>query len=376
MIKRLCWRLLARNLVATPIALLLCAFGVSIHAASPRVGEVFVSLAVVGLFGILKFFALDARLGAPPGARHVVDGVRLHLLADGEARDRHTVIWMGGGHGEGLVMFHLHRAIVAETRSILFDRAGAGWSELGRLPLTIHGEVEQLKALLDAAGECGPYVLAGHSFGGLFCANFAHRYPQLVAGLVLMDPTPPANVTFAGRLSFADLIRKAPWRSLALQFGLKGLGDPEISDTNSPFHACLLEWADTINRNSLQPKSVIAEAAAFDGAMAHPFDMVIGAQALGDLPLALLLANPGAESDAETRTQVRTMLKLNPQQEQNFWAAMDESMEHQSMLSRNSVKVLAPPGSSHMFPYEHPEFVLDAVRTMIRTKTPGDAATD
>lgn len=373
--RRLWWHLLASNRVATPIVAALGVLGGVTHAAWPWFGVACLTVAAVALLGVLKFFWFDARLGLPPGAWHSVRGQRMHMLAEGETRGRHPVIWVGGGHGEGLVMFHLHRAMAGETRSILFDRAGAGWSDFGPLPLTIQAEVEQLKLLLDAAGESGPYVIAGHSFGGLFSVNFAHRYPELVAALVLMDPTPPANVTFAGRLSFGTLVRKAPWRALALQFGLKSAGDPEISDADSPFHACLHEWADVINRNSLQPKSVLSEAAAFDAAMANPFDMVIGSGALGDTPLSLLLANPSAESDAEMRSQVRSMLALNPKQEENFWAAMDESMEHQLALSRDSVKTLAPPGSSHMFPYEHPQFVLDAVRRAINKKPAGGAAT-
>ena len=161
-----------------------------------------ITVAAVFLIGIVKFFIFDARLGNPPGKRFSVNGTQMHLWAEGEARHQHPVIWVGGGHGEGLVMHHLHGALKGETRSILFDRAGAGWSELGPLPITIDGEVEQLKLLLEAAGEKGPFVFAGHSFGGLFSANFAQRYPELVAGLVLMDPTPPANVTCAGAVEF------------------------------------------------------------------------------------------------------------------------------------------------------------------------------
>ena len=172
------------------------------------------------------------------------------------------------------------------------------------------------------------------------------------------------------------MIRKAPWRAFALQLGLQRLGDPEITDHDSPFYKCVSDWADIINRNSLQPKSVIAEAAAFEGALKQPFDMVIGAGSLGDIPLHVLLANPSPEADQQMRDQLRTVLDVNAVQEKNFWAAMDESMEHQLLLSRNSVKTLAPPGSSHMFPYEYPEFVVDAVRQMIRTKAPDAAATD
>jgi carboxypeptidase C (cathepsin A) len=96
--------------------------------------------------------------------------------------------------------------------------------------------------------------------------------------------------------------------------------------------------------------------------------MVIGAGSLGDMPLHVLLANPSPAANQQTHDQIREMLHLDATQEQNFWAATHESNEHQLQSSRNSAKTLARPGSSHMFPYEHPEFVLDAVRRMIRTK--------
>ena len=363
-IGRAWYRLLGTNLAGAAVALLLLIAGFCVIETSALAGWTLWILAATCAAGAAKFLLIDRQRGEGPGRRIVVDGVAMHILAEGRADDAHPILWIGGGHGEGLVMAHLHRAAATRTRSVVFDRAGAGWSELGTLPLTIKRETAQLARLLEVAGERGPFVLAGHSFGGLFALNFASRYPGLVAGIVAMDPTPPANVTWAGRLSFGRLLRLAPWRALALQLGLRRAGDPEIDDTTSAFHRCVADWAQAINRNSLRPKSVIAEAMAFRSALDEPFDMVNGEGALGDIPLVLLLANPHPADDAKMRGQVKTMLALDAVQEANFWSAMDESMAHLQRLSRRSRTTLAPPGTSHMFPYEHPEFVLQEVLSM------------
>ena len=375
--KRWLYRQLALNRAGLSIVVALCAIAAGVGRWNGTFGVAIAVVAAALAVGALKFFAFDAQRAQPPGRLWNVDGVRLHLFAEGRADRLRPVIWIAGGHGEGLVMAHLHRAIRDETRSILFDRAGAGWSGFGRLPLTIGDELRHLRALLEAASEPGPFVLAGHSFGGLFALNFAHRYPALVAGVVAMDPTSPANITVAGPLSFHRLTRTAPWRALALQLGWRGASEVEIEDPHGIYRRCLEEWAETINRNSLQPRSVIAESAAFEGAMAVPYDVVSAPHALGDMPLTMLLANPLPAEQQEMHGKVRELMGFDDVQEANFWAAIDASSEGQLQLSRRARRVLAPEGSSHMFPYEHPDFVLDEVRRMIsRSAAVESAATD
>ena len=371
-------RWIATNRAGLLLSVLTLTIGMLLVRQWPLAGWCVIAAAAVLGLGVIKFFLFDAQRDPPPGRRFLVDDVELHLFAEGKSDSSYPVIWIGGGHGEGLVMAHLHQAVRSQTRSILFDRAGAGWSAPAGPPLTIAREVAHLKGLLDAAGEAGPFVLAGHSFGGLFALNFAQRHPQMVAGLVVMDPTPPANVTWVGRLSFGQIVRRAPWRALALQFGIVRAGDPEIDDPSSAFHRCLAQWAGTINKNSLQPKSVMAEAGAFRAAMDQPFDMVNGEGALGSIPLVMLLANPSAADDAAVHEQVRSMLGLDAQQDSNFWSAMDESMDRQSRLSSVSRVERAPAGASHMFPYEYPQFVVDEVLAMARriTTTVDTAARD
>ncbi|MYK69791.1 MAG: hypothetical protein F4020_09880, partial [Gammaproteobacteria bacterium] len=86
------------------------------------------------LWGGITSFIDISRLAfdhPPPGTLVDVGGYHMHVLVEGDAGDGPTVIWIPGGHGQGLALYHLHAAIRDETRSILFDRPGTGWSDPG-----------------------------------------------------------------------------------------------------------------------------------------------------------------------------------------------------------------------------------------------------
>ena len=331
----------------------------------------FLSLPLYGLAGLMLigvFVSGIQGLGRPqaPGELHRINGVDVHILAQGDSKGNYPIIWVAGGHGEGLIMNHLHEALRTENRSILFDRTGSGWTGAARAPVTISGEVKQLKLLLERAGEQGPFVLAGHSFGGLFSANFAHHYPDLVAGVVLLDSTPPWNVAFAGPLSFNGILRKAWLGALCVHFGLKTLVEAEVDDLNSAMARELKDIVPVLNWHSVQPKSLLAEASVFASCMHNCFDLVVGKGALGEIPLVLMSANRTEAEDEELRMELRNMLELSELQTENLMQGLRDSEGQQVALSSAGRQVLMPEGSTHMFPYEYPERVLDEVRRMMR----------
>ena len=86
-----------------------------------------------------------------------------------------------------------------DTRVCVYDRAGRGWSEPADTPQDGAQIAADLHTLLHRAHVPGPYVLAGHSFGGLYVLTFAARYPDEVAGMVLVDSTAPAGGGTADR---------------------------------------------------------------------------------------------------------------------------------------------------------------------------------
>jgi len=97
---------------------------------------------------------------------------------------------MDAGLGDSLEVWGDLRPLVEEyARVCVYDRAGLGRSDPGPMPRTSAVIVEALRRLLARSGEPGPFVLVGHSFGGLNVRLFASYHPAEVAGLVLVDAT-------------------------------------------------------------------------------------------------------------------------------------------------------------------------------------------
>jgi len=127
----------------------------------------------------------DRRWLPPPGTMVDMGGYRLHLCPDGTGT---SAVVLDAGLGCGVLDWSLVQPEVARiTRVCSSDRAGLGWSEAGPAGHTLGENVETLRALLTKAGIPPPYVLVGHSFGGLDMQLYAARYPREVSGMVLVD---------------------------------------------------------------------------------------------------------------------------------------------------------------------------------------------
>jgi len=120
-----------------------------------------------------------------------VGGFRLHLHALGEGRP--AVVFDAALGASSISWTLVQGPVSAFARAIVYDRAGFGWSEAGPLPRTAGRVADELHELLARAGEPPPYLLVGHSFGGLVMRIFARRYRRDVAGLVLVDPAHPED---------------------------------------------------------------------------------------------------------------------------------------------------------------------------------------
>jgi pimeloyl-ACP methyl ester carboxylesterase len=121
-----------------------------------------------------------------------IGGYRLHISCAGTSSP--TVV-IDSGVGDWSTSWVGVQAEVAKTtRVCVYDRAGYGWSEAGPQPRTSAQFVYELHALLQSANINGPYVVVGHSLGGLTAQLFAHDYPEDVAGVVLVDSLNPGNV--------------------------------------------------------------------------------------------------------------------------------------------------------------------------------------
>lgn len=101
--------------------------------------------------------------------------------------------------------------IASFARVLAYDRAGVGASQAATGPRDAAHIAEELKTLLETAGEPPPYVLVGHSLGGIYARVFAGRFPQLVTSLLLIDPTPlDLQLGWFARLSASLMIETLP----------------------------------------------------------------------------------------------------------------------------------------------------------------------
>lgn len=122
---------------------------------------------------------------SPPGKMVDVGGFRLHALVHGKGSP--SVIFEPAMGGYAQQYARIFSSVSAITQVMAYDRAGQGWSDVSpnpRTPAILAGELNALIARLDLHP---PYILVGHSFGGLLTRIYAGLYPKEVAGLVLVD---------------------------------------------------------------------------------------------------------------------------------------------------------------------------------------------
>jgi pimeloyl-ACP methyl ester carboxylesterase len=137
----------------------------------------------------------------PPGQMVDIGGRRLHLqICERGARtpacrvetlldtSSPTVILEAGLAATSLSWATVQPLIAEFARVASYDRAGLGWSDNAVAPATALNAAQDLNALLSHAELPGPYILVGHSLGGLIVRIFQQQYPEQVAGLVLVDP--------------------------------------------------------------------------------------------------------------------------------------------------------------------------------------------
>jgi len=187
------------------------------------------------IFAILTLSALGAtyenvqevrdRTQYPPPGRLVdIGGRRLHLNCVGSGSP--TVVLFPGAGDLSSVMTWIASSVSRSTRVCAWDRAGRGWSDDADGPQDGVALSRDLHVLLERAQERGPFVLAGHSFGGLAALNYAVRYPDEVAGMVLLDGTSTEMFT---RLRSYPMVYESYRRVSALFPSLARLGVGRIA---------------------------------------------------------------------------------------------------------------------------------------------------
>lgn len=244
----------------------------------------------------------DRRRFPPPGRLVDVDGRRVHLLVQGEDRAGPTVIL-----DAGMVSFSSNWAWVqpevAEiTRVVAVDRAGLGWSDPGPRPRDAGSSARELHEALRCAGIGGPYLLVGHSYGGLTSLAFAALFRDQVAGVVLVDGSHPdqwaefgmsSRVVGFGTAASSVLARFGVFRLFRGEYVRLSAGLPPQQ------RAELMAFAST-------PQALATAGAAGLAWDAVSRPLIQEAGELGDLPLVVLsVTDQPRQGAALTRLQGR-----------------------------------------------------------------------
>jgi len=242
--------------------------------------------------------------------------------------------------------------VASFTRVCAYDRAGCGLSDPGPKPRTSGQIADELHILLHNAGIDGPYVLVGHSSGGMNMRVYAGRYPDEVAGLVLVDAAPEGQRhRWPHRSIQARLIDWTRWQSMRLypvwaRLGIMRLrqrpnGDGGISQDLQPL-------ARSVGLRSRAYDWIITEAPA----LKQSEEQVRAAGPLGVLPLMVISAHLSGAPSGVTLDEARHI-------------CMDMQVEL-TRLSTNSTHTIAEE-SGHMIPLDQPHEVIDAIRRIVDT---------
>jgi pimeloyl-ACP methyl ester carboxylesterase len=289
--------------------------------------------------------ARDRRENPPPGRLVDVGGYRLHIMTAGHGSPAVVVIpALGSGGSEWL---GVQQAIARETAGCVYDRAGLGWSDSPlrrRSAATMAGE---LHGLLQGVGCSPPYVLVGHSLGGLVARFFIQRYRGEVAGLALIDSSHPGQ---RGRLPKTEM-RDYPggklleaglaWaRPLGLRRMARDLGLRQAADRD----AAHSDW-------SCHRRADIAELFAFDAICRE----VTGG--LGDLPLAVVTS-----SELDPNRPPASRAQRARSRFYRVWATLQDEL---STLSTDSTHVVAE-HAGHYVHLDDPELVTKAIIDLVR----------
>jgi pimeloyl-ACP methyl ester carboxylesterase len=306
----------------------------------------------------------------PPGKLIDVGGYRLHLNCTGKGEP--TVVLIPGGGDFSFDWSLVQPDASRFARVCSYDFAGSAWSDPGPTPRTMRQDAYELHNLLTAAHVNGPYVLVGHSLGGLVTRVYAAAYPAEVAGIVLIDSTHEDTTLFmqgkpVRMREIARAVTVPPDQTMKtsppkpatqkeideFQAELKKSGPPKIGPPYDKLPAssqAMRVWALS------QPPKV----ARSEGFFAEELNELYLARAkepvpLGDKPLIVLLpkfqyGNPPGELSQEE------------------WKRISDEKRQQKLeftkLSRNSKLIIAE-NSGHHIALDEPQVVINAIREVV-----------
>lgn len=305
----------------------------------------------------------DGRVSFQQGRSVRVGSIRFNLNCSGSGRP--SVVLESGMGGSSLDWLRVQPGIAQFSRVCSYDRAGYGWSDPSPASRTSAQIATELKKLLTSAGEQGPYILVGHSFGGYNVRMFNELYQSDVAGMVLVDAEHPDEELRQKELqnTFAPSVRASIeersgrqrfWSQVTDQINLY-LGIDRLKLALGRKYSPI--FPDELQHEILfleqQPKYI--EAVKAESRLdAESAAQVRASRSLGSRPLIVLTAGipyAGNEDDDLLADQQKA-------KRDNLWIH-ELQAEYVNLSSRGKQVVVQ--GSSHEMPADRPDAIIAAV---------------
>lgn len=333
------------------------------------VGGVVLVLALLLAWTWARGTKAKARLAAaypPPGQMVDVGGYRLHINCQGAAVPGSPTVVMEGGNAESCLTWASVQPEVAKfTRVCTYDRAGLGWSERSPKPRTASNIVEELHTLLTNAGVEPPYVLVGHSIGGMYVRLYAHEHPDQIAGIVLVDSAHeqqdvrfPESVRRLNQLSYKMMGRVMRLLKTLNSTGLLALfAGPAGRAWATPIPQ---EVRSTYLGVAFSDTKYFETATQETAALEENFAAVRAAkiETIGNIPLVVLSAGLSPIPPEGGRG-------ISAEDAEHFKAVSAELHAELAALSPRGKRLVAD-RSGHYIQVDQPELVIDAIREVVQ----------
>lgn len=290
----------------------------------------------------------------PPNGKLIdIGGYQLHITEGGGAGP--TVVLEAGLGLASLDWSLVQSELDPFTRVISYDRAGLGWSQESPYPRTSQVIVEELHTLLKNTNIPGPYILVGHSFGGINILLYALQYPDEVAGLIFVDSCherqedlmPPEDSNFFSSLTswgnprFGNFFQHLGLSRLVLPF-------TDVKEELHVFPAPMQDLYLAKISSSKYARAIYGEDILFEESVKQ---IKASKNTIQDIPVVVITAGDIPDLfDEETEVSDKVWFML----------------QHDLALKSKKWKHLFAKKSGHMIPWHQPEIIGDAVHEIIQ----------
>lgn len=229
-----------------------------------------------------------AQVTEPPGQLVDLGGYQLHFQVMGTGEK--TIVIEPGTGSWSLHWLAFQQALSKEFRVVTYDRAGYGWSEASPFARTAVNMADELKLGLSELGIDGPYILLGHSYGGLIMRTFTKKYPELTTALILADAASENQFErLPGEVGQLLLVVKQQFREMGKQARRNELPAAYMSIDSTLEAAYWNAYQNTLSRadyyeamhNELDLLELTEEQAVFEGSFSFPVLVISAGNSFG-----------------------------------------------------------------------------------------------